>query len=163
IVIEESATGSPADLRIVHTGVACYIGKRPVAVIVKKNVVSPKTAEQIIPTVVVVIADANAGLPASPRQAGFRSHIGKGAIAIVFEQLRCGSFTFRPFISQASSVGEINVEPAVVIVIKEGDPAAFCFDDVTLVRVRTPDVRDIESGFFSNVDELHLTGRAGRL
>jgi len=44
------------------------IGKRAVAVVAEKNVVSPETAKQVIPSIVVVIAYADTGLPTGTRQ-----------------------------------------------------------------------------------------------
>ena len=68
IVVEEGAAGAPAHAFVVNAGLASDVGECAVAVVVKQNVVSPEAAEQIVPAVVVVVADANAGLPAGARR-----------------------------------------------------------------------------------------------
>src|SRR5205807_2678720 len=47
-----------------NTGFFRGVGKRAIAVVVEENVVAPETAEKVVPAVIVVIADADAGLPA---------------------------------------------------------------------------------------------------
>ncbi len=68
IIIEECAARAPTVLFVVDAGLASDIGERAVAVIVEQNVVTPEAAEEIVPSVVVVISDAHAGLPAGARQ-----------------------------------------------------------------------------------------------
>src|SRR5262249_5719977 len=64
IVIEPRAPCTPAHLWIVDAGLARYVGKSPVAVVMEQDVVSPEAAEEVIPAVVVVITNANTRLPA---------------------------------------------------------------------------------------------------
>ena len=61
----------------------------------------------------------------------------------------------RPWLAEAGAVRQIDVEPSVVIVVKESDAAAFGFNDVTLVVGISPNIRTVESRFASDVDELH--------
>ena len=96
IVIEPGAARAPADLLVVDAGFARDIGERAVAVVVKQNVVSPEAAEQIVPAIVVVVADADAGLPAGARQSGFFGDVGERAVAIVFVKMRSGSLAGGP-------------------------------------------------------------------
>ena len=154
IVVEKSAAGAPAHLFVVDSGFARHVGKCAVAVVVEQNVVSPEAAEEIVPAVVVVVADADAGLPAGARQAGFFGDVGECSVAIIFVELRGRRLSRRPFLVEARSVGQINVEPSVVVVIEKCDAAAFGFDDVAFVIDASPDVRDVQSGFAGNVDEL---------
>ena len=153
IVVEQGAAGSPAELFVVDAGFAGDVGESAVAVVVKQDVVSPEAAEQIVPAVVVVVADADAGLPAGARQAGFFGDVGEGAVAIVFVEMRSRRLAGRPVGVEARAVGEINVEPAVVVVIEKGQAAALGFDDVALVIDRAPDVGSIQAGFVGHVDE----------
>ena len=60
---------------------------------------------------------------------------------------------------ELSSVGEIDVQPAVIVVIEEGQPAALGFNDVALVIGASPDVWNIEAGFAGDVYELNRRGR----
>src|SRR5438132_411050 len=63
------------------------IRESPISVVVKQNVVSPETAEEVIPAVIVVIAHANACLPSSARQSRPCSDVGESTVAVVLEQV----------------------------------------------------------------------------
>jgi len=82
--------------------------------------VAPEAAEEIVPAVVVVVADADASLPAGAREAGFRGDIGERAVAIIFVEMRGRLFAGFPICVEARAVGEVNVEPAVVVVVEKG-------------------------------------------
>ena len=154
VVVEKGAAGAPAELLVVKAGLASDVGKGSVSVVVEQDVVSPEAAEQVVPAVVVVVADADAGLPAGASQAGFFGDIGERSVAIVLVQMRGRSLARRPVGVEARAIGEIDVEPAVVVVIEEGQAAAFGFNDVALVIDAAPDVGSIQSGFAGYVDEM---------
>src|SRR6516164_7532915 len=114
----------------------------------------PKTAEQIIPTVVVVVANANPGLPTRPCQAGFLRHIGEGPVAIVLKKLGSWRFPLRPSLPQPRTVGQVDVQPTVVVVVKEGDAASFGFNDVAFAIACAPNVGSVESSLLRHVYKL---------
>jgi hypothetical protein len=69
-------------------GAACDdgdVGKRAVAVIVEQDVASPETAKQVIPAVVVIVADAASGLSPCACQARFFGNVAERAVATIFE------------------------------------------------------------------------------
>ena len=68
VVIEKGTAGAPAILLLVKACLPSDIGKRAVSVVVEENVVAPEAAEQVIPAVVVVVANADAGLPSGASQ-----------------------------------------------------------------------------------------------
>ena len=68
-----------------------------------------KQHEEIVPAIVVVIADADARLPSVAAYARFLCHIGEGSVAIVFIETRRGRVAGGPFLVEARSVGQINV------------------------------------------------------
>src|SRR5690348_12774119 len=74
--------------------------------------------------------------------------------------MRGGRLSCGPFLVEACSVGQVDIEPSVLIVIEERDAATFGFDDVALMVLASPDVRDGEPGLAGYVDELN--GRFGR-
>ena len=124
----------------------------------KQNVVSPEAAEEVVPAVIVVIADANSGLPTRAAKTGSFRDVGERAVAIVLVETRSRSFARGPFGVEARSVGQINVEPAVMIVIEEGEAATLRFDDVLLVIDTAPNIGRNQAGFASHVDELDGRG-----
>ena len=68
VVVEERAASSPAALFLVEAGFVGDVSEGAVAVVVEENVVSPEAAEQIVPSIVVVVANADAGLPSGAPQ-----------------------------------------------------------------------------------------------
>ena len=112
-------------------------------------------------SVVVVVADADAGLPSSASQARFLGDIGESSVAIVFVEMRSRSLSCGPLLAETRSVCQINVEPAVVIVIEKCDAAALCFNDVSLVIGIAPNVRVIQARF-SCATSTNCTGDSGR-
>ena len=101
----------------------------------------PKGTKQVVPTVVIEIADADAGLPAGAGKAGFGGNVGEGSVAVVVIELGGRRLAWRPGRVQAGSIGEINVNPAVLIVIEERDTTSLRLNDVTLAVDATPDIR----------------------
>src|SRR5207244_12203911 len=93
----------------------------------------PEESEEIVPAVIVVIADADAGLPAAAANAGFFGDIGEGAVAIIFVEMRGGRFAGGPLFADERAVGEIDVEPTVVVVLEEADAGTVGFHDVRLI------------------------------
>ena len=155
VVVEEGASRAPAALVGVEAGFARDVSECAVAVVVEEDVVSPETAEEVVPTVVVVVADADAGLPAGSGEAGVFGDIGERAVAIVFEEMGCGRLAFWPGGIEAIAVGEVDVEPAVVVVVEKCDAAAFGLDDGGFVIDAAPDVWESESGLLADVNELY--------
>ena len=88
IVVDEGAASVPALAFARHASLLADIGERAVAVVVIQNVLAEVGDEQIVPAVVVVVADANALSPARVRDSGLRGDVGKCAVAIVAEQMR---------------------------------------------------------------------------
>jgi hypothetical protein len=65
-----------------------YVAESAIAVVVEEDIVSPETTKQVIPSVVVIVADAYSGLPPGASQAGFFCRVGESSVTIIFEQLR---------------------------------------------------------------------------
>jgi len=164
VIVEPGAAGTPANLLIIDTSFASDVGKGAVAVVVEENVVSPETAEQVVPSVVVVIADADAGLPSGACQSGFFGDVGEGAVAVIFVQMGGGRFSRRPMSAELSAVSQVDIQPAIIVVIEKGQTASFCFNDVTLMVGGAPDVGDGQAGFFGHIyehDGRSSWGRSG--
>ena len=116
---------------------------------------SPETAEQIVPAIVIVITYANAGLPTGARESRFAGNVAERAVAIVFKELRCWRFSFRPLLAKTGSIGQVDIEPAVVVIVKKRDSASLGLDDVAFVISTAPDVGNVQASFVSYVYELH--------
>ncbi len=154
VVIEKSAAGAPANFIVVKACLFRDVGEGAVAVVAKQDVVTPEGAEEIIPAVIVVVTDANACLPPSAPDAGFFRNVGECAITIVLVKMCGGSLPLGPFLAEECAVREVYIEPAVMIVIEEGDSGALGFNDVFLGVGIAPDVGSGEAGFVGDVNIL---------
>src|SRR5437667_396412 len=92
-------------------------------------------------------------------EGGFFGNVGKRSIAIVFVKMRSGSFAGRPVGIETRSVGEIDVEPAVMVIIEKSDAAALGFDDVFFMIDAAPDIGDGQASFAGCVDEPYGRNR----
>ena len=83
-------------------------------------------------------------------------------IAIVPVEMGRGFLARGPFRVESCSVREVNVKPAVLVVIEECEPAAFGFNDVALVIGASPNVGDRQSGLLRDIDKLYRRIRGCR-
>ena len=107
-----------------------------------EHVASPARDEQVVEAVVVVVADAAGLPPTGVGQAGFARDIGKRAVAIVVEEIAGGLAAGGGGI-EGGTVDQEDIEPAVVIVVDEGDAAAHLFDQILLVLRRAGNVAGV--------------------
>ena len=87
VVVEEGASGAPAYAILEQTGLLRDVGEGSVAVVAHEAVLAPEAAEEIVEAVVVVIADADAGLPAGESKTGVLRDVGEGAVAVVLVKM----------------------------------------------------------------------------
>src|SRR5881392_967617 len=69
--------------------------------------------------------------------------------------MSCRRSSGRPFCIEAAAVGEINVQPAIVVVIEKGYSAPLRFDDEAFVFGAAPDIRNLEAGALCDINKLH--------
>src|SRR5208283_3473940 len=129
IVVDPGTSGIPAGLRsgLDQPGALCDIGECSIAVVMVKSILPVISDEQIVVTIVVVVADTTGltptGVDFQPRTL---RNIGERTVAVVLEQVTMWLLTLgEPF--QPPSVHEKDVQPAIVVVIVEGEAAARRF------------------------------------
>ena len=71
VIIEKSTTGAPAAFLLVEAGLAGNVGEGAISVVMEENVMSPEAAKEVIPSIVVVVAHADAGLPSESSESRF--------------------------------------------------------------------------------------------
>ena len=69
-----------------------------------------------------------------------------------------GACPARPLSGPDGSIGQVDVQPAVVVVVEKGEAAAFGFNDVPLVVDAAPHVGSVEPGFCAT--STNCTGRS---
>src|SRR5438034_84477 len=161
VIIEPGTACAPANPFVVNAGLAGHIGECAVAVVVEQDVVSPEATEQIIPAVVVKVAYRDAGLPSRASDTGLLGYVRKRSVAVVLVKLRGWSTAARPVGVEASAVAQINVQPAVIVVVEESKAATFGFDDERLMFDATPHIRSSQARFPGHVHEGDRRRRRG--
>ena len=107
------------------------------------------------PAVVVVVGDRAAIAPAVVGHAGLGAHIGKCAIVVVVEQRGVGRLFFAVERVEGRAVDQVDVEPAVVVVVDQADAGAVGLDDELLFRHAHLVDPAGEAGLFGDVLKDH--------
>src|SRR6185369_5795163 len=105
----------------------------------------------------VEIANCRAEAPCAIRKAGFCRYIGERSVVIVPEQF-AGMAFLRAQVRQGGSVDEINVHPAIVVEVENGNTAANRFKDVKLLRTAAGEM-EIKSCSACHVGKLVCINR----
>jgi len=92
------------------------------------------------------------------KEARFGGDIGESTVAIVLEKM-IGGLLAGGKAFEARAVDEKNVQPAVVVVIIEGDAAAGGFEEILVLVLAAENGLGVEAGFPRDVEE----GNAKRL
>src|SRR5207248_4012399 len=96
-----------------------HISKRSIVIVVIEAVLSVICNVDVRPAIIIVIAYSHAESPSLIRHASFRSFIGEGAVMIVVQQHSAGSWLLPFQGSKRGAVEQIDVQPAVVVIIKQ--------------------------------------------
>src|SRR6516162_6936941 len=110
------------------------MGERTVAVVMINGVFTVVRNKQIQVAVIVVVTYADTLAPTPPRQARSHGHIGECAVAIVLVKVVRRLLAFGKVL-EPPAIDQKDVEPAVVIVIKEGCTTAGCGKEEILCRM----------------------------
>src|SRR5436190_17380846 len=154
VVIYKSASRAPPRALIEQAGLGGHVTERAITVIVEQHVVAEVGEEQVFVPVIVVIADADALSPTAVRQACLHRDIGERAVAVVLEQMTVRLLARRKAFEPRAIYDE-NIEPAVVVVVVEGNPAAGGFQQVFVLVLAAKNGFGVQSGLFRDVDERH--------
>ncbi len=127
-----------------------------------EDIFSVVSYEEVVPAVVVVVADANALSPARVGDPSFRGNVGESAVAIVAKKMR-DRFVAGGKAFQTRAVYDKNIQPAVVVVIVEGDATAGGFEQVFILVLSAEDGFDVQPGFAGDVYKIDakIGGRRG--
>src|SRR6266576_5250133 len=86
------------------------------------------------PAVIVIIGDGNTNSPPVIGDACFWGSVGKRAVVIVVKERSFRRSRFSAQSINSRSIGEIDIEPAIVVVVDQADTGAVCLNDVMLLR-----------------------------
>src|SRR5580658_924006 len=135
VVVAPCGAGMPCR-RIVerYAGLLGNIGKRSVVIVVVEAVLAPVRHKDIGPAVVVVVRNGHAETPAVVGHAGLGRHVGERAVVVIMKQRRVGRRLLAVERIKGRAVDDINIEPAVVVVVDQPHAGALGLDDVLLLR-----------------------------
>ena len=150
VIVTERGTHGPAFVER-QTGLLGDVSEGAVSVVAVEHNPVETGDQQIGPAVVIVVADRDAIGPTGIAHSGFIRDISERSVVIIVEERAAGFFAgFRHL--DALRVREINVRPAVSIIINESNSAAHGFHDVFLFRAGQ--VLEMDSGRASDVHKL---------
>ena len=62
---------------------------------------------------------------------------------------------------KTAAIGQVNVEPSIVVVVEEGQAAALGLDDDSLLVDAAPNVGNLQTGLLRHVNELNREKAGG--
>src|SRR5262249_27086005 len=131
VVIAEGGSSGPT--AVGYSGLLRYVGERSIADVLVKHIPAQAGDIHFGPAIVVVVADGSAHGEAGGGYPGLVCYVSESAVMVVVEESASGFFAFEGHVD-SGRVGEIDVGPAVAVVIDDDDAAAHGFDDVLLFR-----------------------------
>ena len=158
IVIAESRTGMP-DIAAADMCLFRDVDEGAVAPVLVQNIATEIGDEQVGEAVIVVIRGDAAKTPATAGDAGLERHVRERAVTVIAIKMVGGSLGFFALqIRKSGTVDQIQVHPAVVVVVDPADARAVHLKHVVLVRsARDNDAAD--SGLSGNILEGHQVYR----
>src|ERR1700733_703950 len=129
------------------------VGKGPVVIVVIQTILAEVRNVEIRPAVVIVVSYNYAETPAIVGNAGLLRNVGKRAVVVVVKQRRMGWRRLSGHGIVSRPTDQINVEPAVVVIIEQRYSRTYGLDDESVFgRAHyVPPAR--QSGFLRDVLE----------
>src|SRR6266699_6499602 len=124
-------------------------------IVVEKTVLPVVGHVDVRPAIVIVILNGYTEAPSLVCHARFFRHFGERAIVIVVQQHGARRRLLPVERGKRGPVEQINVQPAVVIVVAEGDTGAGHFKDGGLLWSSGAMVEFVETRLLRNVDEYN--------
>src|SRR5712671_3277012 len=152
IIIDESTARSPSFAGAAHAGFIAYVGKRAVPIVVIQNIFPVVGDVQIFPSVVVVVAHANALSPTGVRQSGLVRDVAERPIMVVAIQVIGGAFGGKSL--ELRAVDNKDVRPAIVVVIKDGNTRTGSLNNVFLGGLAAKNIHHRKTSFLRDVGEV---------
>ncbi len=161
IIIEKSTSGSPAKISFVQQPrLTRNIRKRTVSVVSVEHILTVIRDEDVFETIVVIVTNSYPARPTRAQQAGLLRDIGKCAVSIVFVQAVAG---FWNDLVHALTAEHENIQPAIVVIIEEGNTAAHSLNDVVLMLEAAVDDGRRKPSLCGNIGEVRKKRDTGGL
>jgi hypothetical protein len=151
VVITPGCTRGPVAER--HACLLSNICEGAVMVVVIEAILAVVGHENIRPAIIVVVGHSDAETPSIIGDARLGGYVGERAVVVVVKEGSVGRFFFAIQGLERGTIGEVDIEPAIVVVVDQAHPGSIRFQDELLVRVPhvMGPVRD--AGLFGDVLE----------
>src|SRR6266566_1719822 len=153
IAVEVAPGGSCGPSSKGDTRFLSHIRKRPILIVMIETVFAIIRHVDIWPAVVVVIAHSHAKAPSLVRHARLGRYVGESAVVIVVQQHSARGW-FSPLEgSKCGSIEQIDVQPAVVVIIKQSHARTKRLENSCLLGTPGAMVEFVQACLFRDVDE----------
>ena len=141
-----------------------HVGKCSVVVVVVQPVFAVVSDVEVGPAIVVVIADRAAESPSVIRHARDVGNVGESSVMIIMEERGMRRLGFAVQRVECRTIHKVDVEPAVVVVVKKADAGSDRFQDKILLRRAHLVLPHSQAGFFRDVlkDDRAILDEAAR-
>ena len=156
VVVAPGRAGRPVAER--HAGLFGHVGEGAVVIVVVEPVLAVVAHVDVGPAVVVVVGNRAAISPAVVGHAGLLRDIGERAVVIVVEQRGVRRLFLAVERVEGRAVDEVDIEPAVVVVVDQANAGAVGLDDEVLLRGAHLVDPAGEPGLFGDVLKDHRAG-----
>ena len=156
VVVGKGRAGGEA--AIAHACLLGYVSKSAVAIVAIKHVPAQAGDVNIRPAIIVIVAHGAAHGKARRADARSIGHICESAIVIVVIKRAAGLFAFQRH-GHRRSISEIDIQPAVAVVVNEQNPAAHALHNEFFLRRYF--MRKMNAGNGGDIDKLRRRSRAG--
>src|ERR1700691_5582548 len=150
VVVTKSRTRRPTRI-LVQPRLSGYVAERAIVVVAVEDDPAKTGDQQIGPAVIVKVSNGRPHSPAGIADTGLFRNIGKRAIVVVMEE-RTARFAAGQRHVDSGRIGEVNVGPAVAIIVDERHSPAHRLHDV-LFRGRRKMI-ELDLGGARDVDQL---------
>src|ERR1700751_4788374 len=123
IVIEPDRARGPAPTR--YARFFGDVSKCSIAVVAIENIAPPLRDVNVWKAIVVVVAPSYSPSIAAAGHTSLIGHVGKGSVTVIAIQ-RIEKRRLRRIKIRLAAVDQVNVQPAVVVVIEKGAPGSAC-------------------------------------
>ena len=108
---------------------------------------------EVFPSIVVVVAHADALAPAVRGQPGLSGHVGKSSVVLIAIQMIGRSRSGRKSLERGA-VHQENIGPAIVVVVENRNAGSRGLNDVFLGVFSAKDLGHGQAGFLRRVNEV---------
>ena len=162
VVVQKSAPGPPAPFALRQTRLCVLHPKMCRSRCYEKGCCAPRTCRRCRPIRRCRSRQRIRQSASHFARSRFLRHIGKRSVAIVLVEMSGRRFSRGPIRSKPVPIRKVDVQPTIVVIVKESSPASLGLDDDPLMIDPAPHVGHCQARMFSHIDELNRRGRGTR-